>query len=603
MSFLGEIKRRKVFQVAAVYLVVAWLIMQVVDVVSEPLLLPGWFPRVVIVLLGIGFPLALILSWAFDLTPEGIVKDRGTGSSGGRRAEFALFGLLALAVGFILVDNYVFDDRDDSSPVAVEIDQTVPPVVAEDQQDVLPNSVAVLPFENLSADPEDAFFAAGIHEEVLNQLVKLSALNVIARTTMVRYASRGSSISEVADELNVETVMEGSVRYADGRVLVTAQLIDPETNLHLWSDSYNRELADIFEVQTDIAMNIANALEAEFSVEEQARLERIPTNSTEAWTLYLKATNRLTPVEERRSLIDAAISLDPEFALAIAQRAQSNISEFGFAEGTLAELENFLVNARQDIDRALVIDPELPKALLAESNLDRVTWRFSESESSLERALQIAPNDPRLIMTYAQRLASSDPGEAIRLGERALLLSPQDSGLRNSLGLVNLYAGEYAAGIRWVRSALDLAPNSGASHMQLIVLELLSGNHGGALEALQRLDTLEGVRGLNTRPSLGLAITARVYAALDRPDDAQIIASEVQRREAAGGIRDAVWSHVHIALGDYDLALEFFRRAIDERSAFDGAINFLYLNIFSDSVLDSDPRWIAERDRIAMSGV
>jgi TolB-like protein len=218
------------------------------------------------------------------------VRDEGTDGpveSGGRRIEFALIGLLVLAVGFMLVDSYVLEDSDrlaevrQTASTVGSVAETPTPIVVEESRDVLPNSVAVLPFENLSPDPDNAYFAAGIHEEVLNQLAKIDALNIIARTSMLQYADQTKSIPEIADELNVETVMEGSVRFADDRVLVTAQLIDPVTNSHLWSESYNREFADIFAIQADIAMNIANALEAEFSLEEQAQIEELPTDSPE----------------------------------------------------------------------------------------------------------------------------------------------------------------------------------------------------------------------------------------------------------------------------------------------------------------------------------
>ncbi len=189
----------------------------------------------------------------------------------------------------------------------------------EVQREVLPNSVAVLPLENLSPNPDDAYFAAGLHEAILSQLSKLSALNVIARTSVAQYANSDKSIVQIAEELNVETVMEGSVRYADNRVLVTAQLIDPETNVHLWSDSYNRDFADVFAIQADIAVNIANALEAEFSLAEQQSIERLPTASTAAYARYLRSIATL--VLPNVQYLDEAIALDPDFGLAYATKA------------------------------------------------------------------------------------------------------------------------------------------------------------------------------------------------------------------------------------------------------------------------------------------
>ncbi len=281
MSVLSELNRRKMLQVAAVYLVVAWLTMQVIDVIHSPLRLPEWFPTVVIVFLAIGFPIAMIISWAFNVTPGGVVRDKGNDESGkhsGRTIEFVLIGLVGIAVLW-LIYRTEFDSRPLPEPLAVE--ETAP--------DVLPNSVAVLPFANLSPDPDNAFFAAGIHDTILNELANIKGMNVISRTAMLRYADGTTPIPQIAEELRVETVMEGSVQYANGRVLVTAQLIDPTTNAHLWSENYDREFADIFAIQADIATQIAIAMRTQLSADERLRIAKQMTSSPEAYALYLRA--------------------------------------------------------------------------------------------------------------------------------------------------------------------------------------------------------------------------------------------------------------------------------------------------------------------------
>ena len=195
-----------------------------------------------------------------------------------------------LALGFVIYNYESEDPPAPGSETVVDTFAEAPtPLIAEEQPDVLPNSVAVLPFENLSLDPENAFFAAGIHESTLNQLAKIRDLTVIARTSVLQYAVDPPPIPEIAAALKVEMVMEGSVRYANDRVLITAQLIDGRTGAHLWSDEYNRGLADIFAVQAEIAAAIAMALEAEFSTTEQNDIERPLTDSPEAYALYLKA--------------------------------------------------------------------------------------------------------------------------------------------------------------------------------------------------------------------------------------------------------------------------------------------------------------------------
>ena len=223
MSFLGELKRRKVFQVAAVYAVVAWLLVQIVTSIEEPLNLPDWADTLVIVLVAVAFPVALVLSWAFDVTPRGIVRTTN--------------------------DEGIFGDPQGASaePVSNAPDTAKRPL---DELTGRPpeNSIAVLLFENISPNPNDAYFAVGIHEEILNQLAKLSALKIVARTSVLQYAAQAKPIPQIAKELNVESIIEGSVRYAGDRVRVTIQLIAAASGMHLWSETYDREFKDIFYV-------------------------------------------------------------------------------------------------------------------------------------------------------------------------------------------------------------------------------------------------------------------------------------------------------------------------------------------------------------------
>jgi TolB-like protein len=211
-----------------------------------------------------------------------------------------------------------------SPPPAGEV--SAPATAAGGNAGALPNSVAVLPFANLSSSQKDAYFAAAIHEEILNQLAKLGSLSVIARTSVMQYANTTKTIPDIAGELDVETVMEGSVRYAGDSILVTAQLIDPETGLHLWSETYPGDRSDVsthFAMQADIAMNVANALDAESSAEEQERIESIPTRSSEAYDLYLSARSLNVPatIGDAVLAIDNALASDPNFADAWALKA------------------------------------------------------------------------------------------------------------------------------------------------------------------------------------------------------------------------------------------------------------------------------------------
>ena len=271
MSLLSEIKRRKVFQVAAAYAIVGWLLIQVVVSIEGPLGLPDWMDTFVIVLVIVGFPLALILSWVFDLTRAGIVRTRALAEPAADSAPVAAAAPIAHAAPI--------------APAAAAVT-----AAAASTRRILANSVAVLPFENLSPNADDAYFAAGIHEEVLNYLAKIRDLNVIARTSVRQYAGSDKPISQIARELGVGAVLEGSVRYAGQRVRIAAQLIEAETEKHLWSEIYERDLLDVFAIQADVAIKIAEALQAKLSDADEASLESLPkTHSTEAHSLYLAA--------------------------------------------------------------------------------------------------------------------------------------------------------------------------------------------------------------------------------------------------------------------------------------------------------------------------
>jgi len=256
MSLLGEIKRRKVFQVAAVYAVVAWLLVQIVDVVNEPLSLPDWFDTAVIMALAIGFPIAVILAWAFDLTPEGVVKDQGTDPNGGRRIEYVLIGLLVVSVGWLAY-------RVEIIPPQPFVEVVTEEVIADLSRDR--HSIAVLPFANESAAEENAeFLANGLHDDILTQLAKINSLSVISRTSVLAYRDTLKLMSEIGEELGATSIVEGRVQRAGDMVRINVQLIDAATDMHIWGEIYNRELTadNIFEIQANVATSIAAALEA-----------------------------------------------------------------------------------------------------------------------------------------------------------------------------------------------------------------------------------------------------------------------------------------------------------------------------------------------------
>jgi len=534
MSLLGEIRRRKVFQVAAAYAVVAWLLIQVVGAVEEPLSLPGWLDTVVIVLLGVGFPVAVILAWAFELTPAGLVRDEGISSrpsSNRLGIEMVLGALLIIALGWI---GYRELGPSDMAPRAADA------AAATD----IGNSVAVLPFQNLSLDPENAFFAEGIHEEVLNQLAKLSNLRVISRTSVVRFQDSDLSIPEIAGQLNVRTVLEGSVRYANKRVRIAAQLIDASTDEHLWSEIYERDMADIFAIQADIAMNIANALAAEFSPEEQANIEAVATDSTEAYELYLAAlAAQRGSLERRLDLVDRALELDPEFAQAWAFKALQHLNQLLVTPES--DVPAVRARAEQAAQRAITFDPGLAAAheMLARAAAWRRDWSTAERE--IRQAVAIDPDNVGYTLFL---LAVGKIDEAGPHLERARASDPLNPNVTVFLAGQHLITGDTAVARAELDRGFELFGdangNWGLGSIQLTLLELGEGGFD-AFRALIR----------------ALPPAAARFSDLDDPD---AVLEDLRELIATGGnfALLGVSAAVAAALGDYDLALAAEDRAI-----------------------------------------
>ncbi len=591
MSLLGEIKRRKVFQVAAVYLVVAWLIMQVVDVVNEPLSLPNWFDTVAILIVAIGFPIALIVSWAFDLTPEGMVRDQGTNvvaQSSGRRMEYVFAGLLVVAVATLLYREF--------SPAGSGGDRGA---------ELLPNSVAVLPFDNLSPDPENAYFAAGIHEAVLNELAKIADITVIARTSMLRYEDSPRSIPEIADELRVETVMEGSVQYAEGRVLVTAQLIDPATNAHIWSENYDREFAGIFEIQADIATRIAMALEAELTPSELRNIERAPTESPEAYAFYLQAlavygisTGISISSEESAAFhrhLDEAIAIDPDFALAYAAKARdyayAMVRDRRLTEPTTVEdLEQV---ARENAGRALALDLNLGLAYVALALTNRFNRRWEDARSAYERALELSPNDPNVIFDFAvfnRTIGRHD--EALRLAEQLVDISP---GLGHwSLSFILADGGDYDGSVDAARAGLELYPDSAQLYFNLGEAEAKRGNNDAALTALRRAEELSFAGTVGNHVDL-----LESYSSVGSQEDVERLFVETQALSNEFHMGPGLWATAYLGLRNREQTLEWLNIAADNPAPTNDYVQRYELagNFLANPILD-EPEFVEVRSRL-----
>ena len=580
-SVWGELKRRNVVKVAVAYAIVGWLLIEVSSVLLPAFEAPDWVLRVIVLLIVIGFVLALILSWAYEITPEGMKRSHEVPTPEsithvtGRKLDFAIIGALALALGFV-VYNYVLEDGDGATGV-------------------LPNSVAVIPFRNDSPDPDNAYYASGIHEEILNHLVRLSALNVIARTSVEQYRNTEKSIPEIASELNVETVMEGSVRYADGRIRITAQLNDGVTGAHLWSETYTRDFEDIFAIESDVAMNVANALEAEFSLTEQESIEAVPTDSPAAYALYLRAVSLgfgTGEVGAAAQYLDGAIDLDPNFALAYARKAWLYAGSLtGNAPGQQAEYEQI---AQENAERALALDSTLGLAHAALAFVHQAHWRWGEAEQAFEQALRLSPNDADVLSEYSRtKRYRGEFDAAVEVARRAAELDPQYFFAHYFLGLSYRYVRNYDAAAESFRAALELSPSFSNGHAQLGYTDVSRGNWTDAERELQVAEQIYG----ESIGSIRITQLATGYAQMGRRDDVERLFAALEARAEESPVNAALWALIYIALEDYDQALEWLEVAVDNQAPDLVTLGEIKANPYADPVL-AEPRFQELRDRI-----
>jgi len=401
MSLISELKRRNVFRVATAYVVAAWLLLQIADLLLDNIEAPSWVIQSLFVVVGVGFVFALIFSWIYELTPDGVMKesdvprDRSIALHTAKKLDYLTIALLLGAIAYLVADRYVLE-----RPAA-----TVRPPAAEslavEAPAVEPNSIAVLPFSDLSENGDQEYFSDGIAEELLNLLVRVNGLKVASRTSSFAYKDQNRNIPEIAAELKVANVLEGSVRKAGNRVRITAQLIDTRDDRHLWSDTYDRDLVDIFAIQDEIATAIVSALKTELGVDAAADdIEvEVATGNLDAYELYLRGRNLFIARENLDTairLFEQAIELDPDFARAWEGLAavQAVANDWVLNDGI-----DHIPLAAEAARKALELDPGLsmPYAVLGQSGANKLPGTdipdMEESMRLLNQALQNDPNN------------------------------------------------------------------------------------------------------------------------------------------------------------------------------------------------------------------
>lgn len=383
MSLFEELKRRNVFRVGIAYVVASWLLVQVADLALDVIGADDWLLRAVVILLALGFIPVVIFAWAFELTPEGLKRESQVNRNESitnvtaKKLDFVTIGLLMGAIAVVAVDRMLPESQKDSEPFS-QVSQSAADLGAIDEQEadkkapaaskVSEKSIAVLPFVNMSSDPEQEYFSDGISEEILNALAKVTELKVAGRTSSFAFKGENQDLRKVGEALGVKNILEGSVRKSGTKVRITAQLIQVEDGFHLWSESYDRELTDVFEIQDEIASAILEQLKAHLLADQQLLVVATRADS-QAYDLYLLAKQRIyertrPALESANELLDRALNIDPDYAPAYAQRGIATLllSDRNYGKIPREQAGN---QAKVYIDRALQLDPNQEEALAA----------------------------------------------------------------------------------------------------------------------------------------------------------------------------------------------------------------------------------------------
>jgi len=573
-SFFSELKRRNVYKVAVGYAVVGWLLIQVATQVFPFFEIPNWAVRLVVLLIVVGFPIALVVAWAFELTPGGIKRTEEAdrvypGRSRGRAWIYVVISAGLLSAGLFFLGRYTAPNENKIGNVPAK-------------------SIAVLPFENLSRDPDNAYFAERIQDEILTRLAKVADLKVISHTSTQRYKSSPDNLPQIAKELGVANILEGSVQKSQDQVRVNVQLINAATDAHLWADSFDRKLIDIFAVESEIATKVADTLQAKLTGEEQHAISMQPTQNTEAYQLYLKGRyfwNKRTGPDLQKAIdyFKQAIEKDPSYALAYVGLGDSYILLSGF--GAARPQDSFPL-AEAAAKKALQIDDNLAEAhttlgfSLCVHHLD-----FASSIREFERAIALNPNYATAHHWFGDGplLAVGQFDRAVAEGKRALDLDPLSVIITADLGADYLVARRYNEAIEQFHKAIDLDPRFYYAHWNLAEALELKGNLHGALAEYKKAVELDD-------DPFVLALLGQAYAKLGQRDEALKILAQLPQIGAHRYVPSYSYALLHMALGEKDKAIEWLERSYQEGAGLD--VIFLKVDPMLDP-LQKEPRFQA----------
>jgi len=557
MSLFEELKRRNVVRMAVLYTVASWLFLQIADVLFDQLEAPAWAFRLVLGLLALGFPFALIFSWVFELTPEGLKRERDVDRNQsitqetGRKLNITIIVLLVLAIGGLIADRLIPKNASTPGTAGMKAGNSISESAAAGED----LSIAVLPFVNMSGDPDNEYFSDGLSEELLNTLVQIRALKVTGRTSSFAFKGQNLDLRQVGEKLNVANVLEGSVRKAANRVRITAQLVKTADGYHLWSETFDRELDDIFAIQQEIAEKVAGALSV--TLLGKSSVNAGETQNTEAYQAYLRgmhifrrAPDDLDSLQAARGFYEQALALDPDYISPLYGMFQywDRMNRNGNLDFAVSA-----ANMKSYADLLTQLAPESAEAMLAQARAARVFRDESRARELLEKTLELYPGNAYASVEYGMSLYWSGQAErGLATMKAGVDLDPLNLESLARLGNIESQLGKCADVQSLAEKALELEPGYGRVRAYLAYCFLIRGD-----------DPEKALRWLEQEPVGFLRRTGEAIALhrLDRQEEAK------QRMEMMmgeyGESASYQYAQVYAQWGENEKALDWLQTALE----------------------------------------
>jgi TolB-like protein/Flp pilus assembly protein TadD len=584
-NFLSELKRRNVYKVAVAYGVVAWLLIQAASILFPTFEAPNWVMKALIVFIGLGFVICVMISWAFEATPEGLKRTEDVPPEvaaklpSWSRRKFATFvAVVALIAICLLAYQFVRPNKsaDQGSAIA----------------GIPQKSIAVLPFDSLSEDKSNAYFAEGVQDEILTRLAKVADLKVISRTSTQRFKSAPSDLREIAKQLGVMNVLEGSVQKANDQVRVNVQLINAMTDAHLWADIYDRRLTDIFSVESDIAKTIADTLQAKLTGSEKKAISKTPTANSEAYQLYLQGRffwNKRTAGDLRKSIdyFNQAIAKDPGYALAYAASAQAWLLLPAYNGGAPSDC---FPQAESAAKKALTLDDSSAEAHAALGDIKSLRFDFPGATTEFEHAIQLNPNDATAHHWFGNQLLANTGQHQRELVEmkRALELDPLSLVINTNIGMAFLNQGHIDEAIAQLRKTVEMDGSFYYARENLGLLLEVKKQIPEAIVELQKAIAL-------TDDPIPLSYLGNLYGVIGRKDEARKILDQFRDMRAQHYTPAYCLAVVSLGLGDRNGAVKWLEQGYRDNDGFN--IGEIRIDPLLGS-LHGDPRFEALAEKI-----